>query len=137
MQVLSTRLSDFELFADLSAEELRELARSCDEMTARSGSTVIRQGQVGTQIYLMEEGSVSIYREQNGTVQPLVELHAPAVFGEMAIVNPERIRTASVKALSNLRLLGIPANHFRSFLRDFPGLRNNFMQMLTSRTPRK
>ena len=134
MQVLSTRLCDFELFADLTDEQLDEMAQSCEELSVKPGSTVIRQGQVGTEIYLMEEGSVSIYRELNGAIQPLVELEAPAVFGEMAIVNPERIRTASVKALSDSRVLTIHIGDFRALLRRFPELKTRLQQLIAQRT---
>ena len=133
-KVEMSRLRSFELFARLNEEDLAEIAQNCEELIVPSGAITIRQGQVGNEVYLLEEGSVSIYREETGEPQLLAVLQAPALFGELAIVNPERIRTASVKALSTLRLLAIPVTPFLSFLRRFPTLRNKLRRLVAERS---
>lgn len=129
-----SRLRSFGLFAGLSDEDLTEIAYSCQELSVPSGTVIFRQGQVGNEVYLLEEGSVSVYREQQETYQSLAVLEAPTVFGEMAIVNPERIRTGSVKALTDLRLLTIPRGGFLSYLRRFPTLKNRLQQLIAGRS---
>ena len=127
------RLGAFEWFAGLNEEDLAEISLTCEERTVQPGTIIIRQGQVGNEIYLMEEGSVAIYREQTGASELLAVLHAPTVFGEMAMVNPERVRTASVKAQNNLRLLTIPVTSFVPFLRRFPTLRDKLQRLVAER----
>ena len=97
-EVELSRLGAFEWFAGLNEEDLAEISLTCEERTVQPGTIIIRQGQVGNEVYLMEEGSVAIYRERTGASELLAVLHAPTVFGEMAIVNPERVRTASLNA---------------------------------------
>ena len=128
-----SRLGAFEWFAGLNEEDLAEISIACEECTVQPGTIIIRQGQVGNEVYLMEEGSVAVYREKNGTSELLAVLNAPTVFGEMAIVNSERVRTASVKALSNLRLLTIPVTLLVPFLGRFPTLRDKLRRLVAER----
>ena len=129
-----SRLRAFEWFAELNDEELAEISLICEELSVQSGTVIFQQGQVANEIYLMEEGSVAIYLEKTGESKSLAVLDAPAVFGEMAIVNPERVRTASVKALTNLRLLTIPATPFVSFLGRFPTQRDKLRRVAVQRS---
>jgi EAL domain-containing protein (putative c-di-GMP-specific phosphodiesterase class I) len=130
------RLRPFNLFQGLSDDCLAEVAQICDELSVEPGDIIIRQGQVGSAVYLMEEGSVGIYRGESETPQYLIVLQAPTVVGEMAIINPERIRTANVKALGNLRLLALPITSFLTLLRRFPPLRDNLLKLVADRSLR-
>ncbi len=123
--VETSRLRAFELFVRLKEEDLTEIARICKEVMVPSGTILIRQGQVGKEVYLLEEGSVGIYREGTHIPQFLGALQAPTILGEMAMLDPERIRTVNVKALSNLRLLTISIDSFLPYIRLFPPLREN------------
>ena len=124
-----SRLRAFNWFAELNDEELAEISLICQELSVESGTVIFQQGQVGNEVFLMEEGSVAIYLEGADESKFLAVLEAPTVFGEMAIVNPERVRTASVKALTNLRLLSIPATPFVSFLGRFPTQRDKLRRV--------
>ncbi|MCZ6488953.1 MAG: cyclic nucleotide-binding domain-containing protein, partial [Acidobacteria bacterium] len=92
-----------------------------------------QQGQVGKEVYLLEEGSVRVYRWETGTDGFLIDLQAPTLFGETALLDPERIRTASVKALSDVRMLTIQISSFLSVLLSFPSVKENLRQMIASR----
>ena len=129
-----SRLCVFEWFAGVDEEDLGKISRLCEEFTVPQDAVIIREGQVGSEVYLMEEGSVGIYREQGGACEVHTVLHAPAVFGELAIIHPERIRTASVKALTSVRLLTIPVTPLVSFLLDCPALRNRLRRFAAERS---
>lgn len=133
-KIETSRLRSFGLFAELPEEELAVIAQDCAEVTVPSGAILIRQGQVGRDVYLLEEGSVGIYRGEAAPSQFLVVLQAPTLFGEMALVDPERIRTASVKALSDLRLLTIPIDSFLSRVKRFPSLKEKLHQLFAERS---
>ena len=131
------RLRRFELFASLRDPELAEIAKAGREVTVPAGTTIIRQGQVGEDVYLLEDGLINVYRERLEEIQMLALIDSPTVFGEMAIVTPERIRTASVKALTELRMIAIPVNDMHVFLRRFPLLRKSLQEILAARGFRK
>ena len=132
-RVETSRLRAFELFAWLDEAELAEIAQNFFETTAEAGTVLIQQGQVGKDVYLLEEGSVRVYRGEADTTEILADLQASTLFGETALLDPERIRTASVKALSNLRLLTIPITAIFSILQRFPSVKENLRQMISSR----
>jgi hypothetical protein len=129
-------LRAFELFLGLDDDDLGEVAKICEEMTAPAGSVIIRQDEVGDRIYLLQEGSVGVYRGESDPPRFLAVLQAPTVFGEMAILNTERVRTANVKALSNLRLLAIPILLFNALLRRIPRLKENLLNLVAERSIR-
>lgn len=131
------RLRRFELFAPLRDAELAEIARRGREVAVPAGTIIIRQGQVGEDVYLLEDGLINVYRERLEEIQMLALIDSPTVFGEMAIVTPERIRTASVKALTDLRVIAIPVTDMLVFLRRFPPLRAQLQEILARRGFRK
>ena len=137
---IASRPSAFDLFAGLKQEDILEIAQTCEEVNIPSDTVIIRQGLVGDFSYLMEEGSVGIYHGAADNLDFFAVLQAPTVFGEMALVNPdgvaqwEGIRSASVRSLSNLRVLTFPIIPFRSFLRRLPALKENLAQLLAKRS---
>jgi hypothetical protein len=126
-------IENFPLFEGASPEVIAEIAKACQERTVESGITIIHQGQVGKEIFLLEKGSVGIYVETDERVVLLTVLDAPTVFGEMALVHPERIRTASVKALTESRLLVIPIPIYLALLRRFELLKSNLKKLIAER----
>ncbi|MGO8792155.1 MAG: EAL domain-containing protein [Terriglobia bacterium] len=127
-------LRAIELFVGLDDDTLAEVAKICEAMTVPAGSIVIRQDEVGDNIYLMQEGSVGIYRGEVEPPQFQAVLQAPTVFGEMAIVNEGRIRSANVKATNNLLLLAVPIPLFVPILRRVPRLKENLLNLVAERS---
>ena len=132
-KVEPSRLRAFELFTALKDEELAEIAQFCEEVTVQPETILIRQGQVGSEIYFLEKGSVTVYRGEGDTYQFLAVLQAPTLLGERALLDTERIRTASVKALTTLRVLTFQINIFVLFLRSYPSLREKLRQLAEQR----
>ncbi len=132
-KMLIANLRAFELFQGLDEEALAEVAKICEEITVQTGDVVIRQDQVGETVFLMLEGSAAIYRGEGDPSHLLTVLQAPTVFGEMAVLNQGNLRSANVKALSNLRLLAIPIHRLDPLLRNFPRLRENLQNLVAGR----
>ena len=78
----ASRLGIFGLFAGLDTEAIAEIAGSAKEMWVKAGTRVIRQGQVGKEIFLLEEGSVGIYSEKGEVTQLIVVLDGPRSSGK-------------------------------------------------------
>ena len=134
MGVDVSRLGSFDFFAGLNKQDLAFIAANCKEIKVSSGTVLIRQGQVGKEVYLLEEGSVQVYRGEAASPQNQAVLQAPTIIGEMAMVDPERIRTSSVLALSDLRLLSIPIGTFLIFVRSYPSVKEKLRQVMAARS---
>ena len=129
-----SRLDCFDFFAGLGQEELSFIAANAKEMQVSSGDLLIRQGQVGQDVYLLESGSVRVFRGEEASPNDQTVLGAPTIVGEMAMLDSERIRTSSVIALSDLRLLRIPIATFLIFVRSYPSLKDKLRQTIDARS---
>ena len=128
-----TRLKRFGLFDGLSHSDLVFIAENCSEMTVASGSILIREGQVGRDIYLLEEGSVRVFRGDLNSPREIAVLQSPTIVGELALLDSARIRTSSVSALSELRLLSIPISTFLVFVGAYPSVKEKLRQVIATR----
>ena len=133
MGVEVSRLGTFDLFAGLAQQDLAFIAANCTETKVPSGTVFIQQGQVGKEVYLLEEGSVRVYRGDAASPHVQAVLQAPTILGEMAMVDPERIRTSSVVSLSDLRLLTVPIKTFLVFVRSYPSLKEQLRKLMDAR----
>ena len=133
MNIDVSRLGPFDIFAGLESRDLAFIATNCKEMRVPLGSILIIQGQVGKDVYLLEEGAVRVYRGESESGQVLAVLEAPTIVGEMALLDPERIRTSNVKALTDLRLLSVPISTFIVLLGVYPSLKVKLRQLVNSR----
>ena len=73
----ASRLGIFELFTGLDMGALAEIAACAKESWVRSGTQVIRQGQFGKDVFLLEEGAAAIYVENAGAIE-LLTSHRPS-----------------------------------------------------------
>lgn len=84
------------LFNWCSEEFLKRMHPLLVSLWARSGDTIVNQGDIGQSMYFLKVGSVTIHRD--GEV--VSELQAPSFFGEISVLM-ELTRTASVRASSD------------------------------------
>ena len=94
-------------FTPLSGQALERLAAALIPVSARAGSRIITQGQLGDRFYIIASGEVQI--DVDGT--PVRTLGAGASFGEIALLH-DVPRTASVSALTPVELLALDRHHF-------------------------
>lgn len=133
MGVDFSRLKPFGFFDGLGEGELSFVAVNCAEMTIATGGMLIQEGQVGKDVYLLEEGSVKVYRGDAKSPKQIAELKAPTIVGEMALLDQARIRTSSVIALSDLRLLSIPIPTFLVITGSYPSVKEKLRKVIDTR----
>jgi len=84
---------------------LRALARQLHPAFATKGSTIITQGDQGDSLYVVEEGRAEVtVKSGEGHDITIAFLGDGDFFGEMSLISEEP-RTASVKALTDCKLL--------------------------------
>lgn len=87
-------LKSVEIFRALPEEHLVELAGILKAREVHAGETIIREGDVGTSMFILVEGRVRVHRQQ----KEVAILGNREVFGELAALDPEP-RSASITAL--------------------------------------
>lgn len=122
------RLRGVDLFLALTAEDLVEIAEIAEEVDFGAGEMIIREGEVGVDLYVVVDGAVRVFRGEH----QLAVLGLDSVFGEIAILDSEP-RTASVAADTDVSLLRIHQQDFVDILRSRPQIANAVIRVLCER----
>lgn len=77
-------LQNVELFRGIPTEDLAEIARVADDRSFGRGDVLIRDGEVGDELYLVVDGVVDIVGAGD---RRLASLEPKSVIGEMAILS--------------------------------------------------
>ena len=111
------RLTPLPFFTALSDDDLEVIARQADQVEVPAGDVLAREGDIGREFFVIEEGTAEVTR--NGDV--LDRLGPGDFFGEMALVEEDR-RTATVTATSPMTLIVLTGAKFRAIDESMPQL---------------
>jgi CRP/FNR family cyclic AMP-dependent transcriptional regulator len=121
----------FESLDDKAAKELCELLESLD---CKAKTVLFRAGDAGNAMYLIERGKVRIcVRARDGHEVTLAELGRGDFFGEMALLDGERRRSADAVVAEDARLALLSREHFLSFMRGSPDVALEMLTALANR----
>jgi voltage-gated potassium channel len=121
-------LQSIPLFRDLSRSDLEEVARMSYRVTRDPGLVIIEQEEVGTEMYLIVEGTARV--ERDGVV--IGEAGPNSVIGEMALIDNRR-RSATIIAETRCELLAIPYDKFWAFVNTVPSIQRTLLVTLSKR----
>lgn len=93
-------LKSVKIFSSVPEPQLVDLATIVESVDYEAGELVMRQGDLGTSMYIVANGKVRIFEGE----RELGTLGNRAVFGELAALDPEP-RAASIEALEDCTLL--------------------------------
>lgn len=111
----ATALAAVPLFSEFSRRHLERLAADTDELTFGPGEPVVREGELGETLFVVLEGEGRVVRggRKVGTVLP------GDFFGELAAIDAQP-RSASVVAVTPMRVLRLFRRHLMALLKDEP-----------------
>ncbi|OFW56674.1 MAG: hypothetical protein A2133_06020 [Actinobacteria bacterium RBG_16_64_13] len=98
----------------------------------RSGETIVRQGEVGDHMYVIQSGKVEVVRESDTGQVKLAELEEGDFFGEMALFDRD-VRSATVRPLGEARVLTIDKKMFLRKIHEDPSLAFRVMEKMSRR----
>jgi flavin-dependent dehydrogenase len=98
----------------------------------RAGEIMVRQGDVGECMYVIQEGKVEVIKEQEGKEIRLAELGEGDFFGEMALFEKD-VRSATVRPLGDVRVLTIDRKMFLRKIHEDPSLVFMVMERMSRR----
>jgi CRP/FNR family transcriptional regulator, cyclic AMP receptor protein len=116
------------LFSECSKRQLSQLAAIADEMDFPAGRTLIKEGEVGRECFVIVDGSIELRRR--GRRVPLTG--DANIFGEMALLTGSP-RNATLTTLSPVRALVITDRAFNRLLNDQPGIQRKILASLAAR----
>ncbi len=112
-------LHEVPIFAALSPDDLKQIADIVREQWHSDGATICREGEEGHELFVLASGQVRVTKG-SGETEKFLAVRGPGEFiGEMAIVEAAP-RSATVRAIGEVRTLVIDAEMFKTILRDRP-----------------
>lgn len=122
-----TRLSSVEIFASLSEEELRAVARLIHVKTYKRNELIIAEGSEGDELFIIVDGAARVSRTIPGLgEEALAIIGEGAYFGEMALFG-DTARSADVYADKKTELWAINIDEFQAFLGQRPRFSTKFL----------
>ncbi|HUV12145.1 MAG TPA: cyclic nucleotide-binding domain-containing protein [Acidobacteriota bacterium] len=93
---------------------------------------IIRQGEVGDCMYVVQLGKVEVVREEGGAEVPLAVLEEGDFFGEMALFEQD-VRSATVRSLGESCVLTVDRKTLLGRVQEDPSLAFNILRTLSNR----
>ena len=98
----------------------------------QDGDIIIRQGEIGKCMYVIQEGQVEVFIQNGDKEVQLAILNEGEFFGEMALIDRE-VRTASVRARGLVRLITVDKKNFLRNIHEDPTIALRLAEVLIQR----
>jgi CRP-like cAMP-binding protein len=116
------------LFSECSAKEIRSISSVADSVTVPAGRTLVKEGTIGRELYLIVAGTASVQR--NG--RQVATLGPGQHFGELSLLD-RRPRNATVVSKTDMELFVIGQRQFNSLLDTIPTLSRKLISAMAAR----
>ncbi len=134
MSAIQAVLGGIPLFAALPEEELASLAENLPALEAPAGTLLLHEGEASACCYIHVEGEVEIVKSAGSPDERVLGRRAPGgILGELSLFSAEGRHTASVRALSPLRLLVMSRADFDAMLQRHPSAAYHSMRLVSQR----
>ena len=124
-----TRLRALPIFAGLGDEGLRRVQGLAVELEVPAGEVLTRASEAGSGMFVIEEGTVLV--ESPGS--DVIELGPGEFVGELALLVPDAVRSAWVRAKTDVRCLAIDRTDFEQLLEDEPRISQAMLPVVARR----
>jgi CRP-like cAMP-binding protein len=132
-QEVRESLRTIPLFAAVGRDDLEAVASLLIERRFPKNKTIVEEGTPGDYMYVVREGRVKVTKLSGDGREKILEmLGAGSFFGELSLLDGAP-RSASVKALTETRILALSRNDFLGLLHRSPDLAMAVIQELTAR----
>ncbi len=126
-------LKEIPLFKNLSLDQLEAVHQITKEVEYLPGEVILRQDELGDELYLLLEGRVRIFTNYGmPTEDEKPSQSAVSSFGEMAVLH-DGTRTATVVAAERSHLLCLDGNSLRELLMQMPEISFAMFRVLVER----
>jgi len=97
-----------------------------------NGEIIIKQGEVGDCLFVIQEGKVEVIDESGKKEMKLAELGEKEFFGEMGLFEKD-VRSCTVRAVGDAKILTIDKRNFYKTIQKDPSLAFNLLERMSQR----
>jgi len=98
----------------------------------KDGEVIIKQGDSGNCMYVIQSGTVEVIRDNNGKEVRLALRREGDFFGEMALFSRE-VRSATIRALGDAKILTVDRKNLLKSIQKDPSLAFRIIETLSKR----
>ncbi len=126
-------LSNVEIFKDLNQSEIDILVQNAKEIHYKEKQDVVRQGDSGDSLFVLEEGLLSVLvRDGEQGIYEVATIKAGMFFGEVSLLTGES-RSATIRAITDSVVFEIPKSALAQILEKSPSLAKKLSSILAKR----
>ncbi|HSO12955.1 MAG TPA: Npt1/Npt2 family nucleotide transporter [Anaerolineales bacterium] len=125
-------LREVPMFSHLSPEDLEQIAESAQEQLFPSESVICREGDPGDSLFIIVQGMVNVIKKTENDQTILAVRKSGEFAGEMAILESS-MRSATLQAAIDVRMLVLDGDSFKAILRDRPEVAISVLQHMSRR----
>lgn len=125
----ASRLESVPLFAELSRKDRKAVARHADEVDLPSGATIVEQGRLAYELFVLESGTADVLIDD----QIIAQIGPGDVVGEIGVLKTHT-RTATVVATSPIKAIVIYGQELTALTESLPGVRAELERLIVERT---
>ena len=124
------RLKSIPLFQTVSDEELSQIAPFADEAQVEAGTELVREGDFSYEFMAIEDGEAEVIRGG----EHVADLGPGDFFGEIGLLEKD-LRTASVTAKTDMRLVTLTGWDMKRMEKSMPQAVDQVREVLETRRP--
>jgi CRP-like cAMP-binding protein len=122
------QLRGVQMFSSCTDKELAQIARACDELSVEAGATLVEEGAVGNDFYLVGSGEAEVKRGGRA----VATLGPGQYFGELSLLD-DAPRNATVTATTAMTLIRLRRREFSAVLDSWPGVAHKLLEQMARR----
>lgn len=122
------------LFSTLPPAEIDALAAELQEVDYPAETVLFREGEHGDKFYIVARGQIEIIKAMDTPSARRLAIRGTGEFiGEMSLLNPDGLRTASARVHTDARLLEMTRIEFDALLHREPNIAYEMLRVLSTR----
>ncbi|KIM10040.1 MAG: cyclic nucleotide-binding protein [Sulfurovum sp. FS08-3] len=121
-------LKSIDLFCEICEKDLLSLATQLSEIEYEKGKVIIRQGEIGTSMYIIVRGEVEVIIDD----KVVTRLSEKSIFGELAALDPEP-RSAAIKTTQDTLVFKIESNVLYNLISQYTDVAKGIIKILCQR----
>lgn len=130
-------LREIPLFSGFSDDELKGLGIAFQQTSFPAGAVLFQEGEAGNRFSLVLSGEVEIIKALGAAEERLLAVMRPGDFlGEMSLLDPGGLRSASARARGAVELAELTSRAFEALLQRQPTLSLRLMREMNARLRR-
>ncbi|MBI2500564.1 MAG: cyclic nucleotide-binding domain-containing protein [Deltaproteobacteria bacterium] len=110
-------------FSLLPTETVLEIFKNIEPVFCPAGSVILQEGREADRFFLLLKGKVEVILQSSCGVEPITLLSEGDFFGEEALFDAGKKRTASVRAVTPVEVASVTCSLFDDILSRFPEVR--------------